>query len=616
MLVFGSAHAAKFGHSRLISAAGEPLRVAIPVTQINAADAASLRVTPAPASEWINTGLTPPVDLSTLQTRLIDGQANGTRVIQVWSDQIFDKPIADLLLDVHTSSGVQRYQVSLLARGGAAAIQAPVASEGASARRNRSVASGSESFLTQKPVLIRQGDTMFSVAQRHAVPGVSVYQMMIALLRANPHAFIQNNLNLVRAGEQMSMPDMAALTAISDREARRLFHEQVVAFGLYRRSPDDQASGDLIAVQPVAQDARESAPAEPASNVPESRVGAGDQLKLSSGRTATASGSNESIAENSISADGASTGAQALPSDTQTDGTTQRAEAAMAPEAHAATAATTSAMATPSAGAQQQSDNAASADPANTAETPATPSGSGPSNVSAATQSTSAVTPDASAPASVQSSNSAAQPLTSVQPSAGSTSSVTATAKDGLTDNDGTQADDAVATRKAVDDAQKRVSQLEENVKNLNRALQSQGEAAKDLIVDGAIGLRQSLTDVATAVTDATIGDEDLTDTSSDPAKTAEASSNTQTSTSERRQTDKTGSVDSMIAWVQGHLLAVITAILAFIVLAIAWGLRRANVAQSSSDNVVTPEMVKEKLDQINLDLNEPTVGDSSSSRS
>lgn len=73
--------------------------------------------------------------------------------------------------------------------------------------------------------------------------------------------------------------------------------------------------------------------------------------------------------------------------------------------------------------------------------------------------------------------------------------------------------------------------------------------------------------------------------------------------------------MDSMIAWVQDHLLAVITATLAFIVLAIAWGLRRANVAQASSDSAVTPEMVKEKLEQINLDLNEPTIDDTPSSR-
>jgi len=646
MLIVGSTHAAKFGHSRLISAMGEPLRIAIPVTQLNAADAASLRVIPAPVSEWSDTGLTPPVELSTLQTRLIDGQAVGSRVIQVWSDQIFDKSIADLLLDIHTSSGIQRYQVSLLARGGAGAVQAPATSKGASAGPNRSAVSASASFLAQKPVLIRRGDTMFSVARRHAVSGVSVYQMMIALLRANPHAFIHHNLNLVRAGEQLSMPDMAALTAISDREARRLFHEQVVAFGLLQRSLGDRVSDDVAAIQPVTQDARDSALTETASNVPESRVGAGDQLKLSVGRATTASGSNEAVAGNSISAQSPTTGRQVQPSGTQAGETAQSAASVMAPIAHAAT---TTTVVTPTPGTNQKNDVAAPTNAAGTTGTPAVLSASTTTGSSATTQdavptpqggsaaaqdtsSTGAVDSDTGKPDDGKPESGAAasrgdqtsmngtaaasvQPANSAQPSVGASAPVTTASKGGLTDDDGTQADDELATRKAIDDAQQRVSQLEENVKNLNRALQSQGEAAKDLIVEGAIGLRQSLTDVATAVTDATIGDEELIDTLVESAKMDDASSKAKTSPSEPRLTNKASTMDSMIAWVQGHLLAVITAVLAFIVLVVAWGLRRANVAQSSSDSAITPEMVKEKLEQINLDLNEPTVDDPLSSR-
>src|SRR5690554_3515103 len=69
--------AATLGHSRLVSAVGEPLRITIPVTQISESQLKSLRVVPAPVSEWSRAGLTPPVDLTTLQTRLSDGYVPG-----------------------------------------------------------------------------------------------------------------------------------------------------------------------------------------------------------------------------------------------------------------------------------------------------------------------------------------------------------------------------------------------------------------------------------------------------------------------------------------------------------------------------------------------------------
>lgn len=550
-------HSATFGHSRLVSAVGEPLRITIPVTQLSAAEAESLRIVPAPASEWLNAGLTPPVDPATLQIRLIDGYATGTRVIQVWSDQAFNQPIADLLLDIHTASGVQRYQVSLLARGGAAAVQAPSAMTAAGSP-SRVVATQTDT-IRQAPVLIRRGDTMFSVAQRHAVTGVTVYQMMIALQRANPHAFIHQNVNLIKAGERLAMPDMDALTALSDREARRLFHEQVVAFNAYR-----QGQGDLIAagastehdVMPTVQ---EPASANGVSNIPDSRAGGGDQLKLSSGRSPLASTSGSSV-------DDAAQGARPGDVDTVSADTTPGSENSLVQNM---------------ASGVSQTAHAATATDAANATLGADAGSSSASQAGASLDTAMSITKAAQPPGDASSPTQNGQQLS----------------------GDGSQSDDAVAARKAIEDAEARVSMLEENVKNLNRALQSQGEAAIDVVVDGAIGLRQSLTDVATAVTDATIGDDDFLD---DPASEQQGTEAT------RKPINKeTGMMETIATWVHANFIWVVTGVLALIVLVIAWVLRRANSMQSRSENAITPEMVKEKLNEINLDLQEPSVGDS-----
>lgn len=555
-LAVSPAYAAEFGHSRLVSSVGEPLRITIPVTELSAAEAESLRIIPAPASEWLNAGLTPPVDPATLQARLADGYAPGARVIQVWSDQVFNRPIADLLLDIHTASGVERYQVSLLARGGTTAVQAPVTSS-ATGTTTQSAARQHD-IIDQAPVLVRRGETMFSVARRHAVSGVTVYQMMMALQRANPDAFIHQNVNLVKAGSRLVMPDIDALTAISDREARRLFHEQVVAFNAYRQGHDGPAAGDIQPGQGAMADDASDEPLQAVSNIPDSLNPAGDQLKLSSGSHAVTAASATQAAIDEGSATATSSGEP--PASASESSLVQNMAAGVSSTAHAANAGI-------------PVDAPGSVESASASGSQGAAAGAGglaPSGKAAASQGVS--------PATVSN----GPELT----------------------GDGSAADDALASRKALDDAEARVSILEENVKNLNRALQSQGEAAIDVVVDGAIGLRQSLTEMATAVTEATIGDDDFLD---DPA----ATQNGDKTTPKTLDNSQTGMIESIATWVHANFIGVLAGVLALIVVLIAWALRRANVAHSRSESAVTPEMVKEKLNEINLDLNDPTVGDS-----
>src|SRR5690606_25518973 len=92
-------------------------------------------------------------------------------------------------------------------------------------------------------VTVRAGDNLFRIARRNAVPDASVYQMLVALWRANPQAFIQNNMNLVRAGETLSIPDAATVRAIDPTEARRIFAEQAEAFARYRGRAGADAAG-------------------------------------------------------------------------------------------------------------------------------------------------------------------------------------------------------------------------------------------------------------------------------------------------------------------------------------------------------------------------------------
>src|SRR5690554_2289461 len=161
------AQAVGFGHSRIVSALGQPLHLEIPVTELTQQEIDSLRATPAPAAAWQAAGMTPPVPLESMQLVLLDGYRPGVKVIQLRSDQAFDQPIVDVLLDIRSASGQQRYQVSLVAHADRMAVQR---AGGDTARhpqaidsRADSVSSGSHAAAGNQ-IRVRKGDNMFAIA--------------------------------------------------------------------------------------------------------------------------------------------------------------------------------------------------------------------------------------------------------------------------------------------------------------------------------------------------------------------------------------------------------------------------------------------------------------------
>jgi pilus assembly protein FimV len=77
---------------------------------------------------------------------------------------------------------------------------------------------------------VRRSETLWDIAKQLR-PGddVSMQQMMLALQRANPEAFIDNNINNLRAGAVLRVPDRDELLSLnhsdSMREARRQYDE-------------------------------------------------------------------------------------------------------------------------------------------------------------------------------------------------------------------------------------------------------------------------------------------------------------------------------------------------------------------------------------------------------
>ena len=98
-----------------------------------------------------------------------------------------------------------------------------------------------------------RGDTLSKIAIRNRVEGVSLQQMLVALFRANQDAFVADNMNRLRAGKIISIPDKDAAAAVAAADARRIVSAQYADFNEYRRS-----LGIAVASTPASQGGRQA----------------------------------------------------------------------------------------------------------------------------------------------------------------------------------------------------------------------------------------------------------------------------------------------------------------------------------------------------------------------
>jgi pilus assembly protein FimV len=97
------------------------------------------------------------------------------------------------------------------------------------APRNEAFFAGGDSLT------VRPGDTASQLIMGRLPANVSSDQMLLALVRANPNAFIEGNVNLVRAGMVLRMPKPGEATQISRAEARQTVMAQHRDFAAYAR---------------------------------------------------------------------------------------------------------------------------------------------------------------------------------------------------------------------------------------------------------------------------------------------------------------------------------------------------------------------------------------------
>jgi pilus assembly protein FimV len=203
---------------RAMSVLGEPLHAQVRLREVSPQDWPGLRVQLSSAGAYQAAQLQRPSELDNLQVSLQQGEGN-TATVELRTIQPINQAVLDVLLDLAWPNGQLSHQFSVILQGPEAQASSP----------------RSPSASAQAAVTVVRGDTLSELMITHRYGMGTMAQRLIATQRANPQAFIRNNVNWVRAGARLRLPSREAILAIDVREAQALIDAQMADFDAYRR---------------------------------------------------------------------------------------------------------------------------------------------------------------------------------------------------------------------------------------------------------------------------------------------------------------------------------------------------------------------------------------------
>ncbi len=272
--------ALSLGRITVQSALGESLRAEIDILDINAEEAASLKTSVAPPEAFRSAGLEYNAAMAGVQITL-QRRPDGRAYIRVSSERTINEPFVDMILEASWSSGriVRDYTMlfdppnlrqpaapaptlpQTAAIPAPAQTPAPATSASTSPPRPAPVPRSTpapapapaDSAASKardeggKRVTVKSGDTASKIAVANKPAGVSLDQMLVALLRANPEAFIGDNINRIKTGAVVSLPGADQALATPAPEASQIVIAQSKDFNEYRRKLASSAPSAQVA---------------------------------------------------------------------------------------------------------------------------------------------------------------------------------------------------------------------------------------------------------------------------------------------------------------------------------------------------------------------------------
>ena len=264
LLLMANANATGLGRLTVLSSLGQPLRAEIELTSPNKDEVSSLapKLASVDAYKKANIDFNPAL----LSMRFSVEARGASYVIRITSAQAMNEPFVDLLLEMNSNNGkllreytflldpveLRNSQSAQVANPVSIAITSPVSSPIKSSAQDVSdavavpISPSAQKRSATKPLdsgkaslksgdyVVKSGDTLSKVAGEYRNEGVSLDQMLVSLYKANPQAFSGNNMNRLKVGQILTIPDVENSRTNSGGESHSVVMAHAADFNSYR----------------------------------------------------------------------------------------------------------------------------------------------------------------------------------------------------------------------------------------------------------------------------------------------------------------------------------------------------------------------------------------------
>ncbi|WP_017530187.1 FimV/HubP family polar landmark protein [Pseudomonas fluorescens] len=235
----GMAQALQLGEMTLKSKLNQPLSVEIELLDVGGLTAAEITPSLASSQAFVDAGVDRQAFLNDLTfTPVIN--PNGRSVVRVTSSKPLPDSYVRFLLQVQWPNGRLMRDYSVLLDPAKFDQPAPVAK--AAAPRLSAPASSAPAASTSAQHTTTSRDTLWEIAEKYRNGG-SVQQTMLAIQALNPGAFVGGNINRLKTGQVLRLPDTVQSTALPQPQAIAEVRAQNDAWRQGRRSANNQAAG-------------------------------------------------------------------------------------------------------------------------------------------------------------------------------------------------------------------------------------------------------------------------------------------------------------------------------------------------------------------------------------
>lgn len=332
LFMLSSAHATGLGKLTVLSALGQPLRAEVELTSPAKEEIDSL--VPKLASQEAFKQANIDFNVALLSLRFAVEQRGANYVIRISSSQAMNEPFVDMLLELNSANGklLREYTFLLdpaeLRNSQSVQVSNPVvvanqpqntsASNAAKNTRANTVANNPGLRNDRSPApknaeagkeiksageyQVKAGDTLSKIAGSYRAEGVSLDQMLVSIYRANPQAFAGNNMNRLKSGQILNVPDAesANASAGSSTEAHSVVVAHAADFNAYRNKLAGQVAEAPAEKTPATKQSGAGKITAKVKEVPNATTDSPDKLKLSKAGPASARASGKGGEEDKL----------------------------------------------------------------------------------------------------------------------------------------------------------------------------------------------------------------------------------------------------------------------------------------------------------------------------